>query len=102
MRIFILLLVLAIVVQHTLYERAALTWGKNFYVAVYSVNVDNNQEVSTFIKSLTRDDFEPIADYFAKQGQRYGLGLRRPFEVRLGQEVRAFRLLRQRKVVCCR
>jgi hypothetical protein len=88
-RIFILLLVLATVAQQTLMERAALTWKDNFYVAVYPVNADKSQEVGAYIKGLTQDDFEPIAHYFAEEAQRYGVGLRRPFEMRLGPEVEA-------------
>lgn len=86
-RIFILLLVLATVVQQSLQEDADLKWNKNFYVAVYPINADNSSKVSAYIKTLTQDDFEPVAAYFAEQAQRYQLPLRRPFELRLGDTV---------------
>lgn len=86
-RIFILLIVLATVVQQTFLDKADLLWKDNFYVAVYPVNADGSDEVASYIKTLTRDDFEPIAAYFAKEGARYNLGLHRPVEVQLGDVV---------------
>lgn len=91
-RIFILLIILATVVQQTFLDKADLDWKDNFYVAVYPVNADaNNAEASTevnaYLKSLKRDDFEPLAEYFATEGARYGLNLRRPVEVQLGDAV---------------
>lgn len=86
-RIFILLLILATVVQQTLQEDADLNWGKNFYVAVYPVNADDSAAVSAYINTLTTQDFEPVAEYFAEEAQRYQLGLRRPFEIRLGDKI---------------
>ena len=87
LRIFILLIVLATVIQQTFLDKADLDWKDNFYVAVYPINADGNAEVSAYIKTLTRDDFEPMADYFAEEGARYNLGMRRPVEVQLGDIV---------------
>jgi hypothetical protein len=86
-RIFLLLIIFATVVQQTVLDKADLSWKDNFYVAVYPVNADGSDEVANYIKTLTRDDFEPIADYFAEEGARYNLGLRRPVEVQLGDVV---------------
>jgi len=88
-RIFIWLLVLATVVQQTLMERAKLTWEESLYVAVYPINADKNPQVSAYIKRLSKEDFEPIREYFTREAQRHGLALRRPFEIRLGDEVEA-------------
>lgn len=88
-RIFILLVILATVVQQTLQEDADLAWKKNFYVAVYPINADGSEKVSAYIKTLQQKDLEPVAEYFAEEAQRYGLALRRPFELRLGEEVKA-------------
>jgi len=76
-RIFILLLILATVVQQTLQEDADLNWDKNFYVAVYPINADNSAIVSAYINTLSTQDFEPVAEFFAEEAQRYQLGLRR-------------------------
>ena len=86
-RISILLIILATAVQQTFLDKADLNWKDNFYVVVYPINADASAEVNTYIKSLTRDDFEPVAEYFAQEGARYRLNLRRPVEVQLGDVV---------------
>jgi hypothetical protein len=86
-RVIILLLILATIIQQTFLDKADLDWKDNFYVAVYPVNADGSAEVSAYIKTLTRDDFEPMAEYFSEEGTRYNLGMRRPVEVQLGAVV---------------
>ncbi|OZA04918.1 MAG: hypothetical protein B7X95_08435 [Methylophilaceae bacterium 17-44-8] len=86
-RIFILLLILATVAQQSLQEDADLKWNKNLYVAIYPVNADKSEKVSAYIKTLSQEDFEPVAQYFTEEAQRYQLPLRRPFELRLGETV---------------
>ncbi len=73
-QIFVLLLILATVVQQTLQEDADLDWDKNFYVAVYPINADNSAIVSAYINTLSTQDFEPVAEFFAEEAQRYQLG----------------------------
>lgn len=82
-----LLIILATVVQQTLLDKADLQWKDNFYVALYPINADSSAEVGAYIQSLTRADFEPMAEYFAQEGARYKLGLRRPIELQLGEQV---------------
>lgn len=84
LRIIILLLILATVVQQTWLDKADLAWKHNLYVAVYPVNADGSAKVSAYLHTLTRDDFEPMAEYFAEESASYQLGLRRPIEVQLG------------------
>ncbi len=86
-RVFILLIILGTAIQQTFLDKADLDWKDNFYVAVYPVNADGSAEVGAYIKTLTRDDFEPMAEYFAEEGGRYNLGMRRPIEVQLGNVV---------------
>ena len=86
-RIFLLLVVLGTVIQQTFLDKADLDWKDNFYVAVYPVNADDNSEVASYINTLTRNDFESMAEYFAEEGARYNLGMRRPVEVQLGEVV---------------
>ena len=86
-RIFILLIIFGTVVQQTFLDKADLDWKDNFYVAVYPVNADGSSEVGAYINTLSRDDFEPMAEYFAEEGARYSLGMRRPVEVQLGDVV---------------
>lgn len=87
LRIIILLLILASVVQQTWLDKADLAWKRNMYVAVYPVNADGSASVSAYLRTLTRDDFEPIAEYFAEEAESYGLPLRRPIELQLGAQV---------------
>lgn len=86
-RIAILLLILLTVVQETWRNKTDLAWKDNFYVAVYPVNADASTTVSAYLQTLTRDDFEPVAEYFATEAESYHLGLRRPIEVQLGAQV---------------
>jgi hypothetical protein len=86
-RVVILLLILATVVQQTWLEKADLAWKDNFYVAVYPINVDGSAKVGDYLRRLTRDDFEPVAEYFASEAEPYHLVLRRPIEVQLGAQV---------------
>ncbi|MDP3678310.1 MAG: hypothetical protein Q8R23_04395 [Methylotenera sp.] len=87
LRIIILLLILATVVQQTWLDKADLAWKHNLYVAVYPVNADASANVSAYLRTLTREDFEPIAEYFAEEAAAYHLGLRRPIELQLGAQV---------------
>ncbi|MDO9233642.1 MAG: hypothetical protein Q8N02_01435 [Methylotenera sp.] len=87
LRIIILLLILATVVQQTWLDKADLAWKHNLYVAVYPVNADGSEKVSAYLRTLTGEDFEPVAEYFAEESAQYKLGLRRPIEVQLGAQV---------------
>jgi len=87
LRISVLFILLATVIQQNYFDRADLRWKDNFYVAVYPVNADTSPEATEYIKTLTREDFEPMANYFADESARFNLGMRRPIEVQLGQEV---------------
>jgi hypothetical protein len=87
LRIAILLLILATVLQQAWFDKSDMDWKDNFYVAVYPVNADGSANVSEYLRTLRRDDFEPIAEYFTEEAEQYHLGLRRPIELQLGAEV---------------
>lgn len=86
-RISVLLVVLAMVVQQTFIEKADLEWEDNFYVALYPINADGSDAVAKYIKTLTVSDFVEIETYFAEEAKRYSLGMRRPIAVQLGEKV---------------
>ena len=86
-RIFILLVLLAVVVRQTFLDKADLDWKDNFYVALYPVNADGSQQVTNYIRTLTKDDFIEIEEYFTEQGRRYNLGMRQPVAIELGEIV---------------
>jgi len=87
LRIVILLIILATAVQQIWLDKADLEWKHNLYVAVYPINADKSASVSAYLQTLTEDDFEPIAEYFAEEAEPFHLGLRRPIEVQLGAQV---------------
>jgi len=82
-RISILLLVLATVIQQTLLDKDDLNWKHNFYVALYPINADGSRQVADYIKTLTKDDFVMMEEYFAEESMRYNLGMRQPVAVQL-------------------
>jgi hypothetical protein len=84
LRIVILLLILATVIQQVWLDKVDLDWKRNFYVAVYPVNADASANVSAYLRTLTAEDFELVAEYFAEEATPYRLGLRRPIELQLG------------------
>ena len=86
-RITVLLFVLAVVAQQAWLERRDLDWKRSFRVAVYPVNVDHDDRVAAYIKSLETGDFEPVVAFFADEGAHYQVKLTRPVEVSLGPEV---------------
>lgn len=87
LRVVILLLVLATVIQQAWLEKNDLDWKNNFYVALYPVNADGSTKVRDYLSTLRREDFEQIAEYFAEEAARYKLGMRRPIELQLGAQV---------------
>lgn len=87
LRIFVLLMILATVAQQTFLDKADLEWKDNFYVALYPVNADGSESVGQYIKTLSKGDFEEIETFFAEEGDRYNIGMRRPIAVQLGQVV---------------
>ncbi|WP_047552585.1 hypothetical protein [Methylotenera sp. G11] len=87
LRIAILLLILATVVQQVWLDKVDLAWKRNFYVAVYPVNMDGSAKVGAYLRTLTAADFEPVAEYFAEEAAPYQLELRRPIEIQLGAPV---------------
>jgi len=87
LRVAILLFVLATVAHRTWLENQHLEWKKSLYVAVYPINMDGSDTTSQYISTLDASQFEEVANYAAEEAARYGLALRRPFEVRLAPKV---------------
>lgn len=86
-RILVLLLILATVAQQSWLDKASLDWKNNFYVVVYPINADGSAKVTAYINTLNRENFTPMADYFADEAARYGLGIRQPIDIQLGTQV---------------
>jgi len=88
LRIFTLLLILAVVVQQMFLDKADLSWNDNFYVALYPVNADGSERVERYIQTLNKRDFEGIESFFTEEAERYALGMRRPVAIQLGRAVK--------------
>ncbi len=88
-RIGVLLFILATVAQQSFLDKADLNWKKNFYVALYPVNADGSSVAADYIKSLNKEDFSAMEEFFAEEAERYHLGMARPIALQLGEEVRA-------------
>ncbi len=86
-RITILLLVLATVVQQTFMNKADLAWHDNFYVALYPINADGSDTVARYIQTLSKENFVDIENFFAEEAARYKLGMRQPVVIKLGSVV---------------
>ena len=89
LRIAILLLILSVVIHQNWREEKDLDWKNNFEVAVYPVNADGSTTVKNYLRTLTREDFEPVADYFTQEAHRFNIGLYQPISLQLGTEIQA-------------
>lgn len=87
LRIAILLFILATVAQRAWWQGRDVEWKDNLYVTVHPVNADGSAAVANYIASLSQDDFQPMVDYFAEEGERHGLAIYHPFEVKLGPAI---------------
>lgn len=88
-RTSILVIILAGVIQQSFLDKADLDWNDNFYVALYPVNADSSEQVASYIKTLTKSDFEPVESFFAEEAARYGVNMRRPVAMQLGASVKS-------------
>lgn len=87
LRIVILLFILATVAQSAWLQKQDLEWKDSLYVAVYPINFDGSAQSTSYIATLNQEQLLPIADYLVEEAERYGLKVKRPFEVRLGPVV---------------
>jgi hypothetical protein len=87
LRIAVLLFILATVAHRTWLHTQTAEWRNNFYVAVHPVNADRSAAVEQYLATLESEQFNAIADYLAEEGHRFGLGIRRPFEIQLGTQI---------------
>ncbi len=85
LRVFILLLVLAVVALDSwLTAIRATDWQDSLWVVVYPINADNSQLTDEYINSISTTDFESVQAFFATETKRYGINVNDPIEIRLG------------------
>ena len=84
-RVSILLYVLIMVAIGTWWSMQRTTnWQRTLPVLVHPINGDGSARVENYLDRLDDETFLPIQEFFAAQGQRYGLDGEEPFEVFLG------------------
>ncbi len=87
-RITILLLILVLAAGHTWLTRVRSTaWEVPLEAVIYPVNADGSVAAARYIAGLTVEDFQPIADFVAGEGRRYGMNLANPLRLELAGEV---------------
>ncbi|MEM1412616.1 MAG: hypothetical protein AAGH19_09695 [Pseudomonadota bacterium] len=75
-RIFILLVVLAIVAgNHFLGAARLATWDRTVWITVYPIPADNKPETRRYIANLRASSFDEIGTFFTREASRYGLSI---------------------------
>ena len=88
LRILILLAILLMVAHNQFITRERFaSWDAPVFVAIYPVNADGSDETADYIRRLTDAEFQPLIQFAAREAERYGLDLRRPFYLELGEPV---------------
>jgi hypothetical protein len=83
-RIALLLLVLLCVVVWQWIDRATVTaWNRTLWIGIYPLNGDGSPVADRYIRSLDKRAFIGIENFFANQGQAYGLPIRQPVHIEL-------------------
>lgn len=87
-RIAVLLLVLVNVAVGTWLTRVRSTsWEEPLRVAIFPIAADDSGGTSSYVASLTRETFAPIADFVHREARRYDQGNRELVEVRLAPAI---------------
>lgn len=89
LRIAVLLFILASVALSAWQQkRHATAWTSTLQVAVMPIAGDDSPVTRRYLARLTRDDFQPMADYLNGEAQRYGVRELLPVALSLAPEVR--------------
>lgn len=89
-RVTILLFILVIVGSVTWVTKyRALKWDKSLDVVIYPINADKSDVTRTYIASLQRETFQPIASLMQEEAKRYGVVSDEPVRVWLAPELDA-------------
>jgi hypothetical protein len=83
-RIFLLLFLLAFV-SYTTYrsKTQSVEWKYTLPVNIYPINGDGSAAAETYIRNLTLDEFQPIADFMRESANHYGKAANASIEIRL-------------------
>jgi hypothetical protein len=89
LRIFVLVLILIGVAWATWSAKARTTsWEYPLRVAIFPVDADGSPATQRYVRSLSVETFQPIAEFMRQEAGRYGLLLATPVEMYLAPEIR--------------
>jgi hypothetical protein len=84
LRLAILLAALAFVALGAWLDRRRSTdWDAPLRVTVYPIAASEDDATRGHVTALTRDDFAAVAEFFAEEADRHGVGLAEPLRVRV-------------------
>jgi len=81
---FLLYVLIMVGVGSWLTRARTTDWDETLWVNVFPINADGSATSAAYMRSLSRADVAPIAEFFAAQARRYNLALARPIRVELG------------------
>jgi len=85
LRVFILLMIFTGVALGTWRARTqSVEWKYPLPVNIYLINGDGSQAAAEYLRSLTAEDFKPIATFMLDEAERYGRSDQASIEMRLG------------------
>lgn len=81
-RITALLIVLLVVAAQAWLDRITTTdWTDTLWVGVFPLSADGSEAVERYISGLTREDFAPIEDFFAREARHFDIPLKQPVRI---------------------
>jgi hypothetical protein len=88
LRIAGLAYVLAMVALTAWLTKARSTdWNGTLYMAIYPVNGDGSEQSQRYLSELNAAAFEPVAEFFAREGAHHGVDLEAPIAIELGTQL---------------
>ncbi|MBB3194855.1 hypothetical protein [Roseateles terrae] len=88
-RIFVLLVILAVVGSTALMQRwQSQSWRRPQVITLYPINLQGDAATDAYIDQLSDAAFADIEPYFQAEARRYGLPLDTPVRVVLGRRMR--------------
>jgi hypothetical protein len=85
LRIFILLFLFTFVALGAWRAKTqSVEWKYTLPVSIYLINGDGSAVAANYLRSLTEEDFKPIATFMRDEAARYGRSANASIEIRLG------------------
>ena len=88
LRIFILLIILAIVGGSTYLTKVRTTdWDAPLWISIYPINADNSQVSENYIAQLNNNQFQDINEFLSEEGKYYKIPINKPVTINIAPEV---------------